>query len=184
MIRPPMFLFALALAVSSQASSDCIKPAITSPAQQFDFLVGQHEVTLHAWLGDTWSPARPINARWNGWRGLQGRAIYDEWFDPDPGRNSMGVNVRLYDADENIWKMMWISTADHEVKELRAQMRDEVLTMWQVHPPREGWKAEFKQLDEARWAREDFSLSAGLWRPGFRLVATRIDCRSEQNKIH
>jgi len=35
--------------------------------QQFAFLLGQHDVSLHAWTGDKWSPARPINAHWRGW---------------------------------------------------------------------------------------------------------------------
>lgn len=91
----------------------------------------------------------------------------------------MGVNVRLYDVEEGLWKMMWISTANHQVQELRAEMREGVLTMWQIHPPRQGWKAEFKQLDHKRWAREDFNLRDGVWHPGFRLVATRLDCEME-----
>ncbi len=142
---------------------------------QFDFLIGQHEVTLHAWTGTGWTPPRPVNARWNGKRGLDDLAIYDEWFDPHQG--SKGVNVRIFDPEENLWKMMWISAPAYQVQDLRAKERDGVMTMWQVHPERSGWHAEFEQLGPCRWARVDFQEDAsGVPQPRFRLVATRAAC--------
>lgn len=151
-----------------------LSQASVAPAAQFDFLIGEHDVTLHAWTGDGWTPARPQNARWNGRRGLESSIIYDEWFDPQGGD---GVNVRMYDPNEEIWKMMWISTAAYQVQDLRAQMKDGVLTMWQIYPDRTGWRAEFEILNACQWARVDFQEDeAGEAPPRYRLVATRRGC--------
>ncbi len=169
------------MAFNSLAYAECgpTVPSAGAPAEtrQFEFLVGKHDVTLHAWTDSGWTPPRPVNARWNGWYGLEGRAIYDEWNDPQPGTGGLGVNVRMYDPEEGVWKMMWVSTAGHQVQDLRAQVKDGVLTMWQVYPERPGWKAEFEVLDDNRWARVSYQLNGdGQWQPQFRLVATRTAC--------
>ena len=175
-------LLTLVIGLSPMAlgkSCDVGKIAQDAPqaTHEFDFLLGNHEVTLHAWTGTTWTPPRPINAQWNGRYGLNGYAIYDEWTDPDPARASQGVNVRVFDADEGLWKMMWISTASMQVQDLRAKIIDGVLTMWQTYPVREGWKAEFKQLSEQRWQRIDYQQNEqGVWQPGFKLIATKRSC--------
>ena len=146
--------------------------------RQFEFLLGDHDVALHAWTGEGWTPPRPVNARWRGWYGLSGHAIYDEWEDPQPNTGGAGINVRLYDPAQQVWKMMWVSTTGKQVQDLRAEERNGVLTMWQVYPERPGWKAEFEMLDDTRWARVEYQQDAsGVWQPRFRLVATREDCQ-------
>jgi hypothetical protein len=160
-----------------------VHPDSPPEARQFDFLVGEHDVTLHAWTGAGWTPPRSVNARWNGRYALEGRAIYDEWIDPDTTSATgpvHGVNVRVYDPDERSWTMMWIATPARQVQDLRAEMRDGVLTMWQVHPERPGWKAEFEVLDGERWARVSYTRqdATGDWVPQFRLVATRRPCEA------
>ncbi len=145
--------------------------------RQFAFLIGEHQVTLHAWTGTGWTPPRPVNARWRGWYGLDGMAIYDEWIDPQPDTGGLGVNVRLYDPEESIWKMMWVSTSGRQIQDLRAEIREGELTMWQVYPERPGWKAVFELLDEDRWARVSYQQDdKGAWQPQFRLEATRQPC--------
>lgn len=170
---------------SQAASRSCdvgeVHPDAPEETRQFDFLIGRHEMSLHAWTGNGWSPPRPVGARWNGWYGLDGRAIYDEWFDPDTtgGREPVnGVNVRVFDPAENLWKMMWIAEPALQVQDLRAEMRDGTLTMWQVYPERPNWKAEFEILDEDRWARVAYVRDDETeeWTPQFRLVATRVPC--------
>ena len=52
---------------------------------------------------------------------LQGRAIYDEWIDPDSTQGGLGVNVRIYDPQQQIWKMMWVATSSLQVQDLRAK---------------------------------------------------------------
>lgn len=149
---------------------------------QFSFLVGDFSVTLHVWKETTWSPARPTNARWNGWYGLNGMTIVDEWYDPEPAidaNGGRGINVRMYDPEEKIWKMMWISTSGKQVTDLRANMVDGVLTMWQVFPEQKSkTKSEFRVIDSDHWERISFvpGEEEGEWIPQYRLVATRIPC--------
>lgn len=158
-----------------------LHPDAPPETRQFDFLIGRYEMTLHAWTGDGWTPARPVNALWEGWYGLDGRAIVDEWFDLDTtnGRPpTRGVNVRVFDPGEGLWKMMWIAEPTYQVQDLRAEMRDGVLTMWQIYPERPGWKAEFEITDEDHWARIGYQEDeeTGEWTPLFRLAATRVPC--------
>jgi hypothetical protein len=167
------------LLAAQTSACDVGEASASAPAetQQFAFLLGDHEVTLHAWTGSDWTPPRPVNARWRGWYGLSGSAIYDEWEDPDPERGGLGVNVRIYDDAEAVWKMMWVSTSGMQVQDLRAEIRDGVLTMWQVYPERPGWKAEFEVIDDDQWARVSYQQDeTGAWQPQFRLVATRGPC--------
>ena len=176
-------VFAVLLSAPVLAVTCPVKSAPDAPEafSQFHFLVGVHEMDLHAWTGHAWTPPRPQGAHWRGWVGLDGHAIYDEWVDMDPRSGGLGVNVRVYDEAEALWKMMWVSTNGLQVQDLRAQMIDDVLTMWQVYPQREGWKAEFTQLSEHSWQRIDYNKDAnGIWQPGFKLVATRTACKESR----
>ncbi|MEM6707105.1 MAG: hypothetical protein AAF690_30660, partial [Acidobacteriota bacterium] len=151
-----VLLAAAPLAANERAAPRCDpgKPHPDAPAElsEFAFLVGDYEITSHAWTGQGWSPPRPgARARWNGWYGMGGMMIYDEWYDPDPGldpSSGRGVNVRLYDPEEKLWKMMWIATVGKQTQDLRAQVQDGKLVMWQVHPERPGFRAEFTVEDE------------------------------------
>ncbi len=123
-----------------------------------------------------------VTARWNGRYGLQGMSIVDEWFQRDPAQDpnaGRGVNVRMYDADESIWKMMWVGTMSYTVQDLRAETRNGKLTMWQVHPARPAFKAEFIVHDDIRWERVSYTHDEnGNWVRQFKLAATRVPCRS------
>ena len=146
--------------------------------EQFGFLIGDFAISVHAWTDGQWSPPRPTGARWNGWYGLDGQVVYDEWFDPH--LNNAGINVRHFDTEANHWKMMWISTADKRVQDMRAEMRNGKLTMWQVHPDRQGWKAEFIVKAKDRWERVSYVQDdQGNWQNEYRLVATRVTCGSQ-----
>lgn len=158
-------------------------PHAEAPAEmaEFSFLIGDFTVTLHGWRDDAWTPPRPgAPARWNGRYGLEGMAIVDEWFDPDPGFESgasRGINVRIYDPDEAEWKMMWIATATKVVQDLRARLQDGHLTMWQVSPERPDFQAVFERIDDDHWVRIQYQLNeAGDWLPRVKLAATRIPC--------
>lgn len=180
-----VLLAAAPLAANERAAPRCEpgKPHPDAPAElsEFAFLVGDYEITSHAWTGQGWSPPRPgARARWNGWYGMGGMMIYDEWYDPDPGldpSSGRGVNVRLYDPEEKLWKMMWIATVGKQTQDLRAQVQDGKLVMWQVHPERPGFRAEFTVEDEDHWHRVSFVPDEnGGWKPQFKLAATRIPC--------
>ena len=163
----------LCLGASQMVWAQCVATIAPGP-QAFDFLLGEHEVALHAWTPDGWTPPRPVGATWRGWRGLEGEAIYDEWLDPQGGK---GVNVRLYDAQEKLWKMMWIATSGLQVQDLRAGFQNGKLTMWQVYPERPGWKAVFSRENAHTWSRVAYQQNeTGDWLPQFKLMARRVGC--------
>jgi len=174
---------ALAQPVAPPATCDYGAPHENAPAElaQFAFLIGDYKVTMHRWLGESWSPPQAgVTARWNGRYGLGGMAIYDEWFSPDPAQDpdaSRGVNVRMYDPDAEEWDMMWVATGGHQVQDLRAKEIDGVLTMWQVYPERLGFRAEFTVDDSDNWNRISYAPDEnGVEQKQFKLAATRIPC--------
>ena len=151
--------------------------------EQFAFLIGDYKIHLHSWQGDAWSPPMPgKTARWNGRYGLGGMAIIDEWFNPDPAQDAtngsgQGINVRMYDPEAEEWDMMWVATGTHQVQDLRAKIIADKLTMWQVYPERENFRAEFNFVDEDHWNRVSFTRDdEGEWTQDFLLAATRIAC--------
>lgn len=165
------------------AACDFGAPHPDAPGElaQFGFLIGDYKIHLHAWRGNEWSPPQPnVTARWNGRYGLGGMVIVDEWFHPDLAQSEdgiRGINVRMYDPDEQIWKLMWIANSNRTVQDLRAQMRDGKLTMWQVYPDRPDFKAVFNVHDEDHWERIAFTHDdEGNWVRQFKLAATRIAC--------
>ncbi len=159
-------------------------PHPNAPAElaQFDFLIGDYTIEGQAWTTQGWrsSPTPPPPPRWNGWYGLGGMAIYDEWFNVDPGvkpDSPRGVNVRFYDQKTSEWKMMWVHTGVGNVQDLRAEMRDGELTMWQEYPDRPNFKATFIREDADHWHRVTYAKDEeGNWAKTFRLAATRLPC--------
>jgi hypothetical protein len=100
-----------------------------------------------------YTAARPTITAWQNSAPESGIQVHDEWFDPGaPGGAGpvRGVNVRMYDPDDGVWKMMWIASPTRQVQDLRAEVREGVLTMWQLYPERPGWKADSRSaLPEA-----------------------------------
>ena len=156
-------------------------PEAPAELQQFAFLIGDYTIKFHAWRSGKWTPPQPgATGRWNGYYGLGGMAIIDEWFDRDPGLEpnvDRGVNVRMWDDEASEWDMMWMATAGKQVQDLRAQMKDGKLTMWQVYPDRPNFKAVFEITDDDHWARISYTKDDdGEWVKQFKLAATRIPC--------
>lgn len=176
-------LQAAAPAVAPPVTCDYGAPHENAPAetQQFAFLIGDYKISLHQWQGDDWSPAQPgVTARWNGYYGLGGMAIVDEWFHPDPAQDpdaSRGINVRMYDPDAEEWDMMWVATGGRQVQDLRAKVIDGVLTMWQDYPDRPGFTAEFYVEDADHWNRVSYGEDENGERvKQYKLAASRIPC--------
>lgn len=158
-------------------------PHPNAPAElsQFEFLIGDFEITSHIMTPNGWSPPRPgPRARWNGWYSMGGMMITDEWYDPDPGLQPdapRGVNVRLYDETSEEWKMMWVATGAARVQDLRAKIVDDKLTMWQVYPTQIDLVADFTIEDDDHWYRVSYVQDAdGNAVPKFKLRASRIAC--------
>lgn len=156
-------------------------PNAPEELSQFEFLIGDFEITSHVMTPAGWSPPRPgPRARWNGFYSMAGMMITDEWYDPDPGANPdapRGVNVRMFDEASNEWKMMWVATGAARVLDLRAKANDDKVRMWQVYPTQIDLVADFFVEDEDHWHRISYVQDdAGEWQPQFKLRATRLTC--------
>ena len=148
---------------------------------QFDFLIGDYTITPYKWVDGEWLTSAEVPpARWNGRFILGGMAIEDEWYDIDPGLNpevGRGVNVRMWDAEDGEWDMMWVHSRSRQVQDLRAKVIDETLTMWQLTPERPGFRAIFERVGPDSWYRIAYQTNeAGEEEPTYKLLATRIPC--------
>ena len=77
-------------------------PQVADAFSQFEFLIGDYQIEGFGWFNNQWyaNPNAKVPPRWNGYYGLEGKAIVDEWFNEDPGKTPethRGINVRLFD---------------------------------------------------------------------------------------
>jgi hypothetical protein len=150
---------------------------------QFAFIIGDFEVGSRPWDAEAgeWGEAL-YTARWNGRYGLGGRAIIDEWYDPGYGyrpESGAGINTRIWDEAEGVWKTAWIHTGTLQTMELHQRLdEDGKLWLWQVYPETGERRVYFERYDADHWARIDmvFDEESGAWINRFMLDANRVDC--------
>lgn len=109
----------------AQASCEPGEPAPGMPPgfEQFAFIVGDFDVVYRQRTDDGWS--EPLGrAHWNGRYTLDGRAIMDWWYE-EGAEGPAGVNLRMFDPDERVWKTAWHYTGNYEVRELRQRVWEE-----------------------------------------------------------
>ena len=150
---------------------------------QFAFIIGDFTVGIRPWDSEAqaWGEA-PYYARWNGYYGMGGRAIIDEWFDPGFGyrpQSGVGINVRVYDEAAGLWKTAWQHTSTPGVSELYQQVREDgLLALWQVYPEVPEQNVYFEQFSADHWGRitRVRDPETGEWVNGTLLDAVRADC--------
>ena len=125
---------------------------------QFAFMIGDFDVAVRNWDGEADAWGEPLyHARWNGYYGMDGRAIIDEWFDPGYGyrpESGAGINVRIYDETAGLWKTAWHYTSNNEVRELHQEVREDgYLWLWQVYPEVAERDIHFEQYGPDHWGR-------------------------------
>ncbi|PWE16758.1 hypothetical protein DDZ18_11195 [Marinicauda salina] len=154
---------------------------------QFAFLIGDYDVGVRNWDAETESWGEPeYFARWNGRYIFGGRAIADEWFDPGYGyreASGAGINIRLRDAEADVWKTAWHSTANTEVRELRQAVREDgKLHLWQVWPEAPERNVWFETYEDGRWARISMARDeeTGDWVPSVKLDAVPAECAAAE----
>lgn len=170
-------LLLLHLNTHGQASCELGQPAEGMPEgfAQFAFIIGDFDVQYRQMTTDGWSD--PLGqARWNGRYSLDGKAIMDWWYDAQ----GAGVNIRLYDAENNLWKTAWHYTVNQEVRELHQQVweSDGKLHLWQVYPEAAERNVYFERYEDGRWARieQQKNPDTGDWMPVAKLEAVPADC--------
>jgi len=168
---------------ASTADCDFDKPNPNAPAQfsQYAFLVGNFDINIQVWRDGKWVDTGQ-RATWDGRYGLDGLAIVDVWTDfgyPDRPSSGIGINVRMWDVDDKLWKMMWQHTERNDVRDLRSQVRDDGrLALWQVYPLAPERKIYFEQYQDGEWSRIEDTLdeTTEKWLPSIRLYATPALC--------
>jgi len=165
---------------SAQSSCDTGMPAENMPAEfsQFAFIIGDFDVNFRRMTDDGWS--EPLgHARWNGRYALGGRAIMDWWYEEGED-GAAGVNVRMFDPNEKVWKTAWHYTANFEVRELRQRVfaEDGRLHLWQVYPEAQERNVYFEIYEDGHWARIDQRQDpeTGEWTPAIMLEAIPAEC--------
>ncbi len=148
---------------------------------QYSFIIGDFEIRARGWSADGWTE-QYRTARWTGRYILGGMAIMEEWYDfppevaPDTGR---GVNIRVFDPDESIWKLMWIRTDQRQVTELRSELRnDGRMYLWRIYPTPDDRLVYFEFYEDGHWARLNFNRDeeTDTWVPDYKLEAYRLPC--------
>jgi hypothetical protein len=155
-------------------------PSMPEEFGQYQFIIGDFEVRIRVWTGEAWSEGYQ-RARWTGRYILGGRAVMEEWFPKDPEDDPNGpggVNVRMYDAEEGLWKLMWMRNDQLTPTILRSQVKEDGnMHLWRVHPTPEDRQVHFESFDEDNWARFDHVKNeAGEWTPKYKLEAHRLPC--------
>lgn len=164
----------------AQASCELGEPARDMPDEfsQFAFIIGDFDIIYRQMTADGWS--EPLGrARWNGRYTLDGRAIMDWWYE-DGDDGAAGINIRMFDPNEKVWKTAWHYTANFEVRELRQRVWEEDgrLHLWQVYPEANERNVYFEAYDDGRWARIDQRKDpeTGKWSPAIKLEAVPAAC--------
>ena len=175
----------LSLCVCSANAADCDFGAPSSDAPpefaEYAFLIGNFDINIQGWRNGEWRESG-LTAVWNGRYGMGGKAVIDEWFDPgypDREGSGMGMNVRMYDPEEQVWKMMWQHTRNALVMDLRSELREQDrLYLWQVYPEVPERRVYFEVYGDGHWARieEKVSEESGEWEPSVKLEATQRTC--------
>ncbi len=156
-------------------------PGAPKELEQYDFIIGNYTVKIRVWTGEGWSEQFQ-KARWIGRYILQGRAVMEEWFPFDPEDKPDtpgGVNIRMYDPEEGLWKLMWMHTENLVPTELRSQIKDDGnMYLWRVYPTPDDRKIYFESYDADNWARFDYfkDESGENWIPKYKFEAHRIPC--------
>lgn len=166
-------------AAHAQRSCDLGAPADGAPEafSQFAFIIGDFRIDFRRMTEDGWSESLGT-ARWNGRYTLDGRAIMDWWYENGES-GAAGVNLRMYDPQEEVWKTAWHYTGNFEVRELRQKILDDgKLHLWQVYPEAPERNVYFETYEDGRWARIDQlkDPETGAWRPAVKYDATPVAC--------
>ena len=155
---------------------------------QFAFMIGDFDVQFLNWDAETdsWSEPQPYYAHWNGRYGLGGRAIIDEWYDPGFGyreQSGGGINIRIFDEAEGVWKTAWHHSTSNLVMELHQQvLEDGRLHLWQVYPESLERNVWFETYENGEWARisQARDEDSGEWVNSVSLYARPAECVSAE----
>lgn len=125
----------------------------------------------------------PGIATWSWYYVLDGHAIQDVWQPaPEAGADAAaGTNLRIYDAEAGLWRMVWTTAKQNHFDVFRASYRDGEILMYGERPQTNAFAAHlaritFHNIDERHfdWKYESSGpADARRWREVARLSCDR-----------
>ena len=180
-----MFLATLAAAVNLAACDFGERhPDAPEQLEEYSFLVGNHTIRAYRWLPEQNDWQGYLETEWNGWWALDGYAIADEWFDVQfpgqPPATGRGINIRMWDGENERWSNMWMHTRNATTTELHSNMEDGKMVMYQVYPePQTRLRVEFEVFDNGDWRRIAYAEDEdGNLTPTGRLDGIKTSCEA------
>lgn len=190
MIRPLLTLVALAAlsapAVAQHGHSAPPAPKPPREANQFDFLVGEWELTVTphvAGLAARIHGSPTIPGTWKAWRGLDGWGIVDEIRLTDRSGNPRALthSVRTYDAAAGRWNLSVLDVYRSTFQTATAEWRDGEMLVSGRGTDTEGRdyvsRTRFHAIEPAAFRlQQDRSYDEGrTWTEGFlKITAKRV----------
>lgn len=152
----------------------------TGAVEQFGRYIGDWDIADEGLSkdGTTWSPGN--GARWNFTCVGNGIAVQDFWMpngaegNPPPG---VGTNLRIYDAKESRWDIVWTATGTPGLSHIRAsEDKSGNIVMHYVSPEQNPPRriTFFPPVEDAwDWMLEMSFDSGTTWTPVYKIKATR-----------
>lgn len=126
----------------------------------------------------------PGMATWSWYYVLDGYAVQDVW---QPSKQAsagatMGTNLRTYDAENNIWNIVWTTTSNANLEQYRSAYRNKELHIYAERPasnvfPSHLMHITFHNISASHfdWKYESSGLTDGqTWQEFARLSCDRI----------
>ena len=129
-------LLLLPQAARAQHSTPAAAPSVTAPreASQFDFLVGQWEITVRpqaTGLAQRIHGAPRLTGIWKAWRGLDNWGVEDEMRIVDGSGNplSLARSIRVFDAGARKWSQTTLDVYRARFTSGTAEWTGDVMTV-------------------------------------------------------
>ncbi len=158
-----------------------VKPAIPEETNQLAPLIGKWHVDREV-RAPTGEWRRDIPGVWTFEWGLKGHAVIDvfETVRKDQsGRDSVsitGMNVRIYDPKEELWKMRWVENQNRKFTSFTAQMVDGEFVMEGKNVQGRDVRVYFYDIEEDSFLwRQEWTFDGGqTWLPVVKLSCRRM----------
>ena len=123
-------------------------PEAPDELEQYGQFVGSWRCAGQSLQPDGKWQKSPGLATWTWYYVLDGHAIQDVWHPateagPDA---AVGTNLRIYDAEAGLWRMVWATATQSHFDTFRATYRDGEILMYGERPPSKAYGAHLARI--------------------------------------
>jgi hypothetical protein len=129
-------------------SAPAAHPDAPAELQQYGRFVGSWYCQSEARQADGSWQKTPGRATWSWYYVLDGHAIQDVW-QPSPEvvpAAAVGTNLRIYDAEAGVWRMVWTTSRQSYFDTFRAIERDGEILMYGERPKTAAFAAHLARI--------------------------------------